>query len=263
MGGNPESTPRQGFRFRIGVPAEVRRGEATVPCDAQNISRSGVLLIGAFTAIPNETLEFSLKAPSGNLSVELSGRVTRVTPNPDGGGVTVGIELVNMDDPRRDALDVLLARLLEAPSTATSLENLKPGSPPQEIKRALEGIPLPQRIGLATRAGTKEREYLRFDTNPAVLEQLVRNPSFTVAEARALATSAYLTSGTLDTLAQDMRFKDDEEVRFAVACHPRVSSSTAEKVTADLKVPQLKKLLAKPGLNQILREKLFRRTTQR
>ena len=39
--------------------------------------------------------------------------------------------------------------------------------------------------------------------------------------------------------------------------------SNSEKVTADFNVPQLKKLLAKPGLNQSLREKLFRRTTQR
>jgi len=30
-----------------------------------------------------------------------------------------------------------------------------------------------------------------------------------------------------------------------------------------LKLPQIKKLLAKPGLNQILREKLLRKTKQR
>jgi hypothetical protein len=40
---------------------------------------------------------------------------------------------------------------------------------------------------------------------------------------------------------------------MAVAVHPRVSLATAEKVTADFKAPQLKKLLAKPGLNQSLR----------
>ena len=63
--------------------------------------------------------------------------------------------------------------------------------------------------------------------------------------------------------ANDPRFRQDEELRMAVAVHPRVSLSTAEKVTADFKVPQIKKLLAKPGLSQVLREKLFRRTTQR
>jgi hypothetical protein len=104
---------------------------------------------------------------------------------------------------------------------------------------------------------------LRFDTHPAVLEALAHNPNLGVVEARALAGSTYLMSGTLDSLANNPRFKDDEELRMAIAVHPRVSISTAEKVTASFNVPQIKKLLAKPGLNQILREKLFRRTTQR
>jgi hypothetical protein len=101
------------------------------------------------------------------------------------------------------------------------------------------------------------------DTHPAVLEALARNPSLTVVEARVLATSAYLMSGTLDALSNDVRFKGDEELRMAIAVHPRVSIGTAERVTADFKAPQLKKLLAKPGLNQRLREKLFRRSTTR
>jgi hypothetical protein len=115
---------------------------------------------------------------------------------------------------------------------------------------------------LSSRAGPKEREFLRSDTHPAVLEALARNPNLSVAEARALAASLNLMSGTLDSLANDPRFKGDEELRMAVAIHPRVSLFTAERVTADFKVPQIKKLLAKPGLNQFLREKLFRRTTQ-
>jgi len=263
MGGNPDTPSRQGYRFRIGVAAEVQAGGSAVSCEAQNLSRSGVLLAGKFPASPGETLEITLKPPTGNLTVFLTGRVIRVEPAPEHGGVTVAIEFVNMDDARRDALDVLLARLLEAPPAGTSFESLKPGSPPLEIKRALEGIPLPQRIALATRAGAKEREFLRLDTNPAVLEALVRNSGLTVAEARLVATSVYLMSGTLDALANDGRFKDDEELRMVIATHPRVSMTTAEKVTANFKLEQLKKLLAKPGLNQLLREKLFRRTTQR
>jgi hypothetical protein len=263
MGGNSESPARQGYRFRIGVSAQVSVGHQTVSCDAQNISRSGVLLVGHFPEPCPDNLEVALKAPTGPLVVSLSGRVIRVDRDADGGESTLAMEFVNMDDSRRDALDVLLARLLEAPPPASGLENLKPGVPPQEIKRALEAIPLPQRIALATRASVKEREYLRLDTNPAVLESLVRNPSLTVAEARLVAASIYLAAGTLDALAVDTRFKDDEEVRIAIASHPRVSLGTAERVTADFKVPQIKKLLTKPTLNQTLREKLFRRTTQR
>lgn len=201
----------------------------------------------------------ALSNPPGSLTVGLSGRVIRIEPNLDGEGLLVAIEFVDMDDSRRDALEVLLARLLETP-TVGSLDGLKPGATPQEIKKVLEAIPLPRRIALASRAALKDREFLRSDTQPAVLESLVRNPGLTVDEARAIAASAYLMSGTLDALANDLRFKTDEALRIAVAIHPRVSLATAERVTADFKAPQIKKLLAKPSLNQILREKLFRRT---
>jgi hypothetical protein len=127
----------------------------------------------------------------------------------------------------------------------------------------VEAIPLPQRIALSARAKVKEREYLRSDTHPAVLEALVRNPGLTVAEARSIATSPYLAPGTLDALANDSRFREDEELRIAIASHARVSMGTAEKVTASFNVPQIKKLLAKPGLQQALREKLFRKTMLR
>jgi hypothetical protein len=69
--------------------------------------------------------------------------------------------------------------------------------------------------------------------------------------------------GTLDALANNQRFKDDEELRVAVAVHPRVPLPTAERLTASLKPQQLKKLLARPGLNQILRERLIRKMNQR
>lgn len=262
MGANPDSIARQGYRFRVGIPAEIRLPGGVSACEAHDLSRSGVQLVGSFEAVPGEKVDFALKTPTGNMVVELSGRVQRVEANPDDASVSVGVELVEMDASRRLALEALIARVLESPS-ATSFDHLKPNASPQDIKRALESIPLPQRISLSSRAAAKERDYLRQDTNPAVLEALVRNPGLTVAEARLVAGSTHALPGTLDALAQDLRFKDDEEVRIAIASHPRVSLGTAEKVTAGLKLPQIKKLLAKPALNQTLREKLFRRTTQR
>jgi hypothetical protein len=259
MGGHSDSPPRHGYRIRKGVHAELNVGSRTIECEAQNLSRSGVLLVGDLQGQPEETLELALIPPTGSLKLHLSGRVIRVEPDPNGAGVRMALEFVDMDDSRRDAVEVFVARLLEAPA-ATSFEHLKPGAPPQEIKKALEAIPLAQRISLSSRAPLKDREILRLDSNPAVLEALVRNPGLGVEEARALAASAYLMPGTLDALASDVRFKDDEAVRMAVAVHPRVSVPTAERVTADFKAPQLKKLLAKPGLSQALREKLFKRT---
>ena len=261
MSGDSEGTHRHANRFRTGIHAELDDGGRTIACEVQNISRSGVLLLGVPSASSAGAIDFTLRAPTGSLAIRLSGRVIRVEPDVEADGLRIALEFVDMDDSRRDAVEVLLARILEAP-TVGPFDGLKPGALPQEIKKALESIPLPQRIALSSRAGLKDREFLRSDTHPAVLEALARNPNLTVAEARALAASLNLMSGTLDSLANDPRFKGDEELRMAVAIHPRVSLFTAEKVTADFKVTQIKRLLAKPGLNQILREKLFRRTTQ-
>jgi PilZ domain len=262
MSGQTSDSQRQAFRFRTGIPAEFRDDGQAFACEAHNISRNGVLLVGEIPVPSAQPVEFSLTAPAGNLTVRLSGRIIRVGQEPSGGGLAIALEFVDLDDAKRDELELLLARILEAPAPGP-LEHLKPSATPQEIKKALESIPLPQRMGLATRAAPRDREFLRLDTHPAVLEALARNPSLTVAEARALATSAYLMPGTLDALSNDVRFRGDDEIRMAIAVHPRVSMGTAERVTANFKAPQLKKLLAKPGLNQRLREKLFKRSTTR
>jgi PilZ domain-containing protein len=258
MSGHPDP-PRHGHRIRLGVHAEVSDGKRTVACEAQNLSRSGVLLVGDLQTPVASMVDLALRSPTGSLTLRLAARVIRVEPNPHGEGVRTALEFVDLDESRRDAIEVFVARLLEAP-VAGLFDHLKPDAAPQEIKRALEAIPLPQRISMSSRAPLKDREILRLDTHPAVLEALARNPNLSLTEARGLATSRYLSHGTLDGLSNDARFKDDEELRMAVATHPRVSLVTAEKVTADFKVPQIKKLLAKPGLNQVLREKLLRRS---
>ncbi len=261
MGGHSEGTPRQGYRFPTGLPAELHDGGQTIPCGARNISRSGVLLVGPLPTPSATVVELTVRSATGTLAVRLSGRVVRVDPDAEEGGTLIALEFVDMDDARRAALESFIARILES-QTVGPLSSLKPGAPPPEVRKVLGAIPLSLRIALATRVvPVKDREFLRLDTNPAVLEALVHNPNVTVVEARAIAESPYLMPGTIDALANDLRFKGDEELRMTLAVHPRVSLATAEKITADFKVRQLKKLLAKPGLNQILREKLFRRTT--
>jgi hypothetical protein len=261
MSGHPDSTPRHGFRFRLGIPAELYAENRTFSCEARNISRSGALIVGQIPAPTTTLLALALKLPASAVSVRLSGKVVRVEPGADGESIGIAIEFVDMDDARRDELEVLLARCLETPAHSP-LESLKPGSSLQDVRKTLDSIPIPQRIALASRAVQKEREFLRFDTNPAVLEALAHNPNLTLVEARALAASAYLMPGTIDVLANDSRFKHDDDLRMTLAIHPKVPSATADKLTSELKVPQIKVLLTKPGVSQALREKLFRRTTR-
>jgi hypothetical protein len=174
----------------------------------------------------------------------------------------LAIEFVDLDEAQRDDLEILLARLLESDPPASPLDALKPGVSPLEIKKALESIPLPQRLSLATRAPLREREFLRLDTNAAVLDALVRNPNLVLAEARTIAASPFLSSPSIDALAADPRFGADEELVLALAVHPRIALPTAEKLTAPFKPPQLRRLLAKPGLNPSLRDRLLKRLTR-
>jgi hypothetical protein len=261
MSGHSEDPTRRGYRFPAGVPAVVLLGGRPVPCSAENLSRSGVLLVGRFAEPTPERLDFTLKTPNGSLQLELAGRVVRIENDPARQMTSLAMEFVDLDQAKHDALEIFVARLLEAPQPG-SLESLKPGAPAHEVKRVLESIPLPQRIALAQRADLKQREILRQDQHPAVLESLVRNPNLTLTEARAIAASTFIQSSTAELLAGDARFKTDEELRITLATHPRTSLPAAERLTADLGGPQLKKLLSRPGLNPVLRDKLFRKLTR-
>ena len=260
LSGHSEGTPRRGYRFPAGVVAEIRDGEQVFSCDAQNLSRSGVLISGPIPTPSADTVQLTLKPPTGNLEVHLPARVIRVEPT--GEGLQIALQFVDPDDSQKQALEDLLARLLQHGQNTGPLDGLTPATPAHEVKKTLEAIPLAQRISLASRAGLKEREYLRFDANASVLDSLVRNPSLNVTEARAVAVSPHLSPATIELLARDSRFRGDEELRMILATHPRVPITTAEALTADFKSPQIRKLLAKPGVSQALRDKLFRKLTR-
>ena len=262
MSGHSEEPPRRGFRFPAGVQAELHDESGTFVCAAENLSRTGVLLVGPLPPPAHEQVDITLKDRSGSHQTRLTGRVIRATSDEDPSSLRIAIEFIDLDDAGRDGLEILLARLLEAGAPPGSLDLLKPGASPLEVKKSLEAIPLPQRLNLASRAALREREFLRLDANPAVLDALVRNPNLTLVEARAIAASPFLTSGTLDVLANDPRFGADEELVLALAVHPKIALPVAERITSQLKPPQLRRLLAKPGLSGALRDRLLKRLTR-
>lgn len=258
MSGHHEDPIRKGYRFPAGVPVTYQDDGRTVECVAVNLSRSGALLSGNFSVPGSDRLEVTLKTPNGGFSVALPIRIIRVDSDPATGESRLAVEFEGLDAAQRDAVEVFLARLLESQPT-TSLDGLKPGASALEIKKALEGIPLTQRVTMAQKADAKQRELLRQDTHVAVLDALIRNSNFTSAEARALATSPYLQTGSIDLLANDPRFKGDDELHVTLATHPKVSPFTAERVTSGLKPPEIRKLLARPGLSPALRDKLLKK----
>jgi hypothetical protein len=253
----PRSPSRQS-RFAAGVPALLRYRGAEYACEAHNLSRNGVLLKGAFPRPIDNAVEFSLSTPHGDISLDMRGRVVRVTDEENGQVICLGLQFLDVGDRDRERLETLISRLLEGQAPAP-LEKLRPGAPTHEVRKALESIPLPHRIALAARANPKERAFLREDQHPKVLESLARNPNLLQAEARALAASIHLIPSTLELLANDMRWQQDQELRIIIATHARTPLVLAERLLAKMPAPALRQVLQRPGLNPTLRTQLTRR----
>ena len=155
-------------------------------------------------------------------------------------------------------LESLVARVLEGVSPAP-LATLHPASTPAEIRIALEKIPVHQRVSVAKRAMAQERQYLKHDLNPRVLEGLARNPNTHAEEIKALLRLPEHLPVTLEVISRDPRWQRNEEIRLAVATHPRVPLETAERLIEAMDKRQRQKALQASGLNPVIRERLVRK----
>lgn len=254
----PHESLHRAYRFPAGLPAVLHEGGSAFPCIAENVSRTGALLVGPFPPPSEERVDLTLKTPDGNYRGRFWGRVIRSDPDPGQDGLRLAVEFAELNDEGRATLEVLIARFLEGHATP-ALPELKPGTTPIEIKKGLDAIPLAHRISLAQRAGVKEREVLRHDQNAPVLEALIRNPNLLLLEARAIAALSCLQPGTIDILAGDQRFARDDELRIALASHPHVTLQTAEKLCEGLGAHQIRALLSRATLKPVLRKKLFKK----
>ncbi len=255
-----EGPIRRGNRFQAGIPALLHLPDGDRPCLAHDLSRSGVLLVGSLPSAPPDPVHFTLLTPKGDVRVRLRGKVVRHAPAEGDEEDSVAIEYLELETVEKGGLEVMLARVIEATAPGT-LESLRPGAPPHEVKKVLESIPLPQRIALAVRAIPREREFLRQDPQPQVLDSLARNPNLFQAEALALAAVPHLLPTTLEYLLADLRWAQDEELRLLVLAHPHTPAPVADRLLAQLRAPLLKRLLQR-NLPGPLREKAVRRLRQ-
>jgi hypothetical protein len=245
-------------RFAAALHAEVVIAGQPVRCEAHNLSRSGVLLVGC--PVPEkavESLELTLHAPTGDLELAVAARVARVEPADAPDETRIAVEFAGLDDKEKDVLEVLVSRVLEA-HTSVALDDLPPNAKPAEIRHALAKIPIPHRVALAIRATPRERKLIRHDTHPQVLEALVRNPNLLDGEVWAIAAVRTLVPSTLELLARDPRCQRDDELKILLATHPRVPVPLAERLLRGLKLVALRKVLQKPGLNESVRGTVLR-----
>lgn len=260
MASDSKSSVSRDYRFQAGLPAILEDGGREHECTAHDLSRSGVLLSGAIPRPGTEEVELRIRSQAGDLDGHFIGRVARVEEN--GEGHRLAIEFVALDLEQKELLELLLARVIEGLAPA-ALEGVRPGAPVSEIRKALEAVPLAHRIALASRGNPRERELLRQDAQPQVLEALARNPNLLQAEARALAASPHLLPPTLEILATDPRWAADDETRILVVAHPRTPLALAERIADGLPPPALRRALTRSSLSQPLRERILKRLARR
>ena len=246
-------------RFEASLPAVLLHEGNELPCEADNFSRSGLLLAGRSDWPDNDTFKIVLRSASGDLQIPLVVRVVRRIPPSETTGLRLAVEFVGIDEETRERLEFLLRRVIEGRGKAPNLPEIPQGARPHEIRKLLDTVPLSVRVSLAGHGGPKEREPLLHDQQPAVLEALARNPSLLVLEARTLAGSIHSSSSVLTALVTDGRFAGDEELRVMVLAHSKVPPANVEKIAAALSLVALRRALTKSSLTSAARAAIQKR----
>jgi len=249
-------------RFTTGLPAILNYRGREYPGIGENLSREGMLLVGHLPWPEDSRVRVTLRTPDGRLAVDVDCRVAQVVENAEEGQVRLGLEFRELAPEVARDLDALVARIVEGVG-ANPLDLLPVRAKPSEVIRALERMPIAHRVSLAKRASPAQRDLLRLDPKPQVLEALARNPHLTPSEAKKLARLQQLLPSTLAVLAADPRWADDDELKVLVATHPRVPIQVAEDVVRELGPMAVRRVLMSPGLNPVTRQKLMASTTQR
>ena len=249
-------------RFMAALPATLRRGDEELPCEAFNLSRSGVLLVGKFPEPDEPDLELCITTPAGDRELRTVARLVHVQYDPEKDERKLGLQFTELDAAQHETVDLLVARIVEGMAPA-ALDGLSRTASPAEAHDALKKIPGAHRVALARRAQAREREFLRRDPEPQVLEALARNPRITLPEILALARVPHLLPSTIEIMATDPRWKRNDEIKVLLATHPRASFSTVEAIVSGLNDIVLQRVLLRPGLNPAVREKLMTRLARK
>ena len=253
-----EEIKKRGSRFSAGVESVLHAGGQDLDCRAHDLSRSGALLTGALPSMTDEAVEVTFRLPVGDFSLRLPGRIVRCQNGGEDGGVSLGFQFHDLGEEESENLEILVARVLEGGHPAP-IEMLKSGASEQEIRDALEQVPIAHRIALAIRASLREREFLLKETRPPVLEALARNPVMLVAEARELAASRHVLGTTLELLARNPRWGKDEPLRVGIITNPRVPLPLATEIVGEMSPEILRKVMQQPGLHPSIRDQLMRK----
>ena len=254
-------TERSG-RFQADLPASMQVDGLEYPCKAHNLGRDGVLLVGDFPMPEVHEVRVTVSSGGGDLQLTATARVVHCGEDPEGPGNRIGLQFLEIEEEDRATLDALVSRVVEG-MTPAALEELPEKASPQEVREALERVPLPHRIMLAKRGLPKHREHLMQDQHLQVIDALARNPNLLLHEIVTLLRMPSLLPHTLATISKTPRWKGNEQVNVLVATHRNTPMAVAEAVVSRLRPAALQKAFQAPGLHAAVRAKLQRKLGRR
>jgi len=249
-------------RFLAALPAVLHHDGEDLPCAADDLSRTGVLLHGKMAPPTNADIETSISTPTGDRSIRVAGRVMHVHEEPESGDVRLGVQFEPLSTEQAEAVDLIVSRVVEGMAPA-ALSGIDPRASLGDIRQALAKITVAHRVTLAARCGPKERAILKHDPDPHVLEALARNPNVNLPEVKALLRRSDLLPSTLEIIAEDLRWRGDEELKIAIATHHRVTFTTADKVARRLSDLGIARLIQRPGLQPGVKQKLMTKLSRK
>jgi len=253
-----DNESRNAARFHSNLGGTIEMDGRESECAVSNLSRVGALAAGKFPPPDSSEVLLTIHSPSGDLKLSLASKIIRTSIDPDSGVCSLGVEFLKIHDEDRPTLEALISRVVEGVSMA-GLENLPDNATPQQVRKALESIPLPHRIQVASRGTPKQREIMMHDTQLQVVDALARNPSLLVHEVLALLRTRNILPHTLEVIGKDPRWAGSEQVRVKVAAHRSTPPPVADDIIAKMPQRTLQKLIRSPDLPPALREKVLRK----
>ena len=257
------STAKRGkSRFLAALPAVLHHEAEDLPCSADDLSRSGVLLQGKLPIPTNPDVETTISTPTGDRSIRLAARVVHAHADPDSEEVRLGLQFEFLSDEQTETIDLIVSRVVEGMAPA-ALSGIDPKASLAEVRLALAKITPAHRMTLAGRCGLNERAILKHDPDPHVLEALARNPNINLHEIKSLLRRSDLLPSTLEIIAEDIRWRSDEELKIAIATHTRVTFTTADKIVRRLSDLAVGRLIQRPGLQPGVKQKLMTKLSRK
>lgn len=106
--------------------------------------------------------------------------------------------------------------------------------------RQILKMPATLKMMLAIKADREDRLILAGDVDPRSIEFLLKNPSISLEEVRALTARPTLLTPHIQTILANRAWSADERVRLNLARNPKLPDMLVDSLLESLTVPQLK-----------------------